>query len=154
VECTFSQSASRLAPPSAELRARRDNRGQVRHNRGVGDEPRFHNPFGVLGPLRGSLPQRPASTPSPPKAEASAAEKTFARAVVRLERSGRGGKEVTLVERLPLAAKDRDVWLKALKSALGCGGVVDGETLVLQGDQRRRLPALLAARGVRKVTVS
>ena len=45
------------------------------------------------------------------------------------------------------------MWLKALKGSLGCGGVVEEEALVLQGDQRERLPALLAARGVRKVTV-
>ncbi|HZI02954.1 MAG TPA: translation initiation factor, partial [Archangium sp.] len=48
---------------------------------------------------------------------------------------------------------EREVWVKALKGALGCGGTVEGETLVLQGDQRERLPALLEARGVRRVTV-
>jgi translation initiation factor 1 len=76
-----------------------------------------------------------------------------ARAVVRLERSGRGGKAVTVVEHLGLPAAERDAWLKALKAALGCGGSVDGESLVLQGDQRSRLPAALSARGVRKVTL-
>jgi translation initiation factor 1 len=43
--------------------------------------------------------------------------------------------------------------LKALKAQLGCGGVVEEDALVLQGDHRKRLPALLTARGVRKVTV-
>ncbi|MFP2931859.1 translation initiation factor, partial [Pyxidicoccus sp. 3LG] len=76
-----------------------------------------------------------------------------ARAVVRMERKGRGGKEVTVVEHLELPAPQREVWLKALKNSLGCGGVVEGDALVLQGDQRERLPALLEARGVRKVTV-
>jgi translation initiation factor 1 len=42
--------------------------------------------------------------------------------------------------------------VKALKSALGCGGNVEDDRLVLQGDQRKRLPALLTERGVRKVT--
>ena len=73
--------------------------------------------------------------------------------MVRLERSGRGGKEVTVVEHLSLRADERDGWLKALKASLGCGGTVEGDTLVLQGDQRKRLPALLTARGVRKVTM-
>lgn len=72
---------------------------------------------------------------------------------MRIERSGRGGKEVTIVEHLDLPAPDRDVWLKALKAALGCGGTVEGSSLVLQGDQRKRLPAILANRGVKKVTV-
>lgn len=80
-------------------------------------------------------------------------EKGPARAVVRMERKGRGGKEVTVVEQLALKPKQLDEWLKALKNGLGCGGAVEGETLVLQGDQRKRLPALLEARGVRKVTV-
>ena len=119
----------------------------------MADDPPFHNPFGALQKLKGTLPERPAPAVSPPNKESAAPQKTFPRAVVRLERAGRGGKEVTVVEHLSLAATDRDVWLKALKSALGCGGVVEGDTLVLQGDQRKRLPALLTARGVKRVTV-
>lgn len=76
------------------------------------------------------------------------------RAVVRIERSGRGGKEVTVVEHLELPAAQLEVWLKALKGALGCGGSVEGPSLVLQGDHRKRLAALLAERGVKKVTVA
>jgi translation initiation factor 1 len=45
-------------------------------------------------------------------------------------------------------------WLKALKSALGCGGAVEEDAIVLQGDHRQRVPGLLTARGVRRVTVS
>ena len=37
--------------------------------------------------------------------------------------------------------------------ALGCGGTVDGDCIVLHGDLRTRLPTVLAARGVAKVTV-
>lgn len=116
------------------------------------DEPKpFHNPFAVLAPLRGSAPAAP---PAAPVAKpAAAAGKTYPRAVVRMERAGRGGKEVTVVEQLPLAPAEREPWLKALKAGLGCGGTVEGETLVLQGDQRKRLPALLTARGVKKVTI-
>jgi len=36
---------------------------------------------------------------------------------------------------------------------LGCGGKVEGEALMLQGDQRKRLPGVLTARGVKKVTM-
>jgi translation initiation factor 1 len=73
---------------------------------------------------------------------------------VRLERTGRGGKEVTVIEHLAVPPMEREKWLKALKGALGCGGVVEGDALVLQGDQRTRVPKLLAARGVKKVTVA
>jgi translation initiation factor 1 len=108
----------------------------------------FHNPFGALGSLRESLPSAPAEAPRP-----EPVRKGPARAVVRLEKKGRGGKEVTVVEKLELAAGELEAWLKALKNSLGCGGTVEGESLVFQGDQRERLPALLEARGVRRVTV-
>ncbi len=75
------------------------------------------------------------------------------RAVVRLERKGRGGKEATVIEKLDLAAGERERWLKELKRALGCGGAIEGEALVLQGDLRSRVRSLLEERGVRKVTL-
>lgn len=109
------------------------------------DKKPFHNPFGALREKRQDLPAGPAVQPAKARGPA--------RAVVRMERKGRGGKEVTVVERLELEPADREAWLKALKNALGCGGALEGETLVLQGDQRKRLPELLASRGVRKVTV-
>jgi translation initiation factor 1 len=70
-----------------------------------------------------------------------------------MERSGRGGKEATVVEQLGLSAAELDGWLKALKAALGCGGSIEGDSLMLQGDHRKRLPAVLKDRGVRKVIV-
>jgi translation initiation factor 1 len=79
--------------------------------------------------------------------------KLIPRAVVRIERTGRGGKEVTVVEHLEIRPAEREKWLKALKGTLGCGGVVEGENLVLQGDHRKRLPAILTAKGVKKVTI-
>jgi translation initiation factor 1 len=105
------------------------------------DKKPFHNPFGALREKLADLP--PA--PMPPKGPA--------RAVVRMERKGRGGKEVTVIEQLDLPARQLDAWLKDLKDALGCGGVVEDGTLVLQGDQRKRVPDLLTARGVRKIVV-
>jgi len=123
----------------------------------VADEPKpFHNPFAALAPLRG--PEKPAAPPAavpalPVAKRAAVAGKSYPRAVVRMERAGRGGKEVTVVEQLPLTPAEREQWVKALKAGLGCGGTVEGDTLVLQGDQRKRLPALLTARGVKKVTL-
>jgi translation initiation factor 1 len=116
----------------------------------------FHNPFGALGERYGI---KPGEAAAPPPAEAAqpappAGVPVIARAVVRIERAGRGGKDVTVIEQLSLSPTDRNRWLKALKTSLGCGGVVEGESLVLQGDHRDRLPALLTARGVRKVTVA
>jgi len=107
------------------------------------------SPFAALEKLRTALPEGPApvapAPPPPPKGPA--------RAVVRMERKGRGGKEATAIEKLGLPAAQLETWCKELKQALGCGGVVDGDTIVLQGDLRTRLPAVLTARGVAKVTV-
>jgi translation initiation factor 1 len=119
----------------------------------VADDRPFHNPFGVLSSLRGSLPERTGPEPPPAPAATPTTTRTIPRAVVRLERAGRGGKDVTIVEHLTIAPADRAVWLKALKAQLGCGGVVEADANVLQGDHRKRLPALLTARGVKKVTV-
>jgi translation initiation factor 1 len=113
----------------------------------------FHNPFAALRDLTGVGPAEPAA-PEPAPPVPSAETKTIPRAVVRLERRGRGGKDVTVIEHLALREADREPWLAALKSALGCGGTLDDHALVLQGDQRTRLPDLLRARGVKKVTVA
>ena len=119
------------------------------------DNRPFHNPFASLEALKGRLPSSPEpKAPEPPTPAAPPRTgKQYARAVVRIERTGRGGKEVTVVEHLDLAPLDREKWLKELKATLGCGGVVEGSTLVLQGDHRKRLPEILTKRGVRKVTI-
>ncbi|HEX4621903.1 MAG TPA: translation initiation factor [Myxococcaceae bacterium] len=115
-----------------------------------GDDERrpFNNPFAALAGKRESLPSRPAPEPKKP-AEA----KGPARAVVRMERQGRGGKEVTVVEQLGLPARAMEAWLKELKAKLGCGGVLEDDALVLQGDHRERLPAILEKKGVRRISV-
>ena len=107
-------------------------------------------PWEALEALRSSLP------PGEARGEAAAAPATsvkVARAVVRMERKGRGGKEVTVVDKLGLGPAALEAWCRDLKQALGCGGSVDGELIVLQGDLRTRVPAVLTARGVGKVTV-
>jgi translation initiation factor 1 len=109
------------------------------------------SPFAGLEALRSSLPAGPAPASTTPAAPA--APKGPARAVVRMERKGRGGKEVTVVDKLGLRPTELETWCRDLKHALGCGGSVDGELIVLQGDLRSRLPAVLTAHGVIKVTV-
>jgi translation initiation factor 1 len=123
----------------------------------MSEDPPFHNPFGALRAFRDQLPPAPdppVSREPSPAPRGSPSGKTIPRAVVRLERSGRGGKDVTVIEHLALSPDEREAWLKGLKAALGCGGVIEGDSLVLQGDQRGRVPKLLTARGVRRVTVA
>lgn len=117
------------------------------------NEALTQNPFAALASLREQLPEgaspAPTAEPQPP-----APARGPARAVVRYQRKGRGGKEATIVEQLGLDADVLDEWCRELKRALGCGGHVEGEQLVFGGDQRARLPTLLEAKGVRRVTVS
>ena len=112
----------------------------------------FNNPFAEALKSHPALAEKSEAETTVPS---TGAKKTPApaRAVVRMERKGRGGKEVTVVEQLGLSGKDLERWLKALKSALGCGGSVEEDSLVLQGDHRPRVKQLLEARGVKKVTL-
>ena len=113
-----------------------------------------HNPFALLAPLQ-KTPDEATPAPQAPTSatpEGAQNKKIVARAVVRLERTGRGGKEVTVIDQLKLGSSERECWLKAFKSALGCGGVVEEDRLVLQGDQRERVRRLLSERGVKKIT--
>ena len=104
----------------------------------------FHTPFARLEPLKAQLPSVRASSESPAPAVPP-------RAVIRLERKGRSGKEVTVVEQLGLTAQQLARWHQDLKRSLGCGGAVEGDALVFQGDQRQRLKDELLARGVRRI---
>jgi translation initiation factor 1 len=109
------------------------------------------NPFAALAALRASLPEGPPPEVKP--TAPAAPKKGPAKAVVRLERKGRGGKDVTVIEQLGLSEADLEQWLKALKNQMGCGGQVEGDTIVLQGDLRKRIGPALEARGVRQVKV-
>ena len=109
------------------------------------DDSLKDSPFARLASLRDSLPPGKGAAPEVPGIPR--------RAIVRREKKGRSGKEVTVVAELGLDATALEAWLKDLKQALGCGGVLEGELLVLQGDQRVRAKAALEARGVRRVTV-
>jgi len=121
----------------------------------LGVSSKKDSPFAGLEKLREQLPSRPevstagnvTSSKTPPPAKGPA------RAVVRLERKGRRGKDVTIVDKLGLGPIDLETWCRELKQSLGCGGMVEGEMIVLQGDLRPRLPGLLTAKGVAKITV-
>ena len=64
-----------------------------------------------------------------------------------MEKGGRGGKIVTVVDGLPR----NDAFLKdlcqELKRTCGTGGTVQDGAIELQGEQRERVRPLLAARG-------
>jgi translation initiation factor 1 len=66
---------------------------------------------------------------------------------IRLERKGRGGKSVTVIEGLQISHKEREDLLKTLKMKIGTGGTVKGTALEIQGDHRDGLLAELEKQG-------
>jgi translation initiation factor 1 len=120
----------------------------------------FNNPFAGLAGKVAIAPVAPAAAPAAATPAATPAKPVKppkpppARAVVRMERAGRRGKTVTVVEKLGLPPRELDEWLGDLKRSLGCGGALEGDAIVLQGDLRERAGKRLEARGVKKVTVA
>lgn len=68
---------------------------------------------------------------------------------MRLERSGRGGKMVTVLFELPLDEAGMKELLKVLKTKCGTGGALKDRTLEIQGDHRDKIEAVLAERGLK-----
>ena len=68
-------------------------------------------------------------------------------AKLRIEKSGRGGKTVTVVDGLPRNREFLKTLAGELKKACGVGGTIGETSVEIQGDQRETLRVLLAARG-------
>ena len=69
---------------------------------------------------------------------------------LRIERKGRGGKTVTLIQ--GLTEQHLKAAASLLKKKLGVGVGIEDLLLVAQGDQRERLTNILTQLGVKKVT--
>ena len=68
---------------------------------------------------------------------------------LRLEKQGRGGKSVTVIEGFQVDPLTLEGLLSVLKKDLGTGGTRKGRNLELQGDQRLKLRPKLAGMGHR-----
>lgn len=68
---------------------------------------------------------------------------------MRLEKSGRGGKAVTVLFELGMAEGQLKDLLKELKTKCGCGGALKGDTLEIQGDHREKIEEVFAAKGLK-----
>ncbi len=71
---------------------------------------------------------------------------------IRREKSGRGGKIVTVVSGLDfLGKKETEALAKRLRKGMGVGGAVKDRRIELQGDHRERLVEFFGAEGFRPV---
>jgi translation initiation factor 1 len=89
---------------------------------------------------------RPAGAPPPCAPAPKSAPSTPVR--VRLERQGRGGKVVTVVDGLA-GHPDRIAEIgRTLKARCGAGGTVRARVVEVQGDHRDRVVAVLSELGI------
>ncbi len=68
---------------------------------------------------------------------------------VRLDRKGRAGKSVTVIEGLMMRQREKEAMLKQLKADIGTGGTLKDGDLELQGDHCRRVMEALNKLGYR-----
>ena len=68
---------------------------------------------------------------------------------IRRESKGRGGKQVTLINGIPLPADELKELARELKAKCGSGGSVKADEIILQGDKREAAKSFLEAKGYR-----
>ena len=91
-----------------------------------------------------AIPRRENPVGRSPKAPMSTSQQ---KVYVRLDRKGRGGKSVTLIEGLQMSDKNREAFLKQLKAQLGTGGTLKNDVFEIQGDHRDAIIELLLVTG-------
>ena len=69
------------------------------------------------------------------------------RLIVRIDRRGRAGKQVTLIEGFKGSGDDLAVLAKTLKVKCGVGGSAKDGEITIQGDLRDKVTALLTSMG-------
>jgi translation initiation factor 1 len=72
---------------------------------------------------------------------------------ITLDKKHRAGKEVTLIEGFEMESTALEDMAKKLKSQCGIGGSVVEDLILLQGDQRKKLPAVLQKMGFKKIRI-
>ncbi|MDI9388455.1 MAG: translation initiation factor [Synergistota bacterium] len=108
------------------------------------------------GPLSLSLGELMGVEVSPRSPEDAKADRKPApprelpgRVVLSRETKGRGGKTMTRISFREGAPSDAEGLAKRLRGALGCGGSMEGDDILLQGDQVERARSWFESRGVR-----
>lgn len=108
------------------------------------------NPFGSLD--LGNLPSGPAKPVSQPVKAKAPERKNRGRLDVKREKSGRGGKTVTVVSGWKgIAAEEKVVLAKTIQKRCGVGGAVKNGNIEIQGDKREETRTILEDAGFRVV---
>jgi translation initiation factor 1 len=105
-----------------------------------GDDKSFRNqPLASLKHKFGALPPGPEQPAAKPERQG--------KCIVRRQRSGHGGKSVTIIEGPALIGRDLETLASNLKRSLGTGARVEDGTIVVQGDQPDRVCDWLTKQG-------
>ena len=79
-------------------------------------------------------------------------QKNRGRVDIRRETGGRGGKTVTVIDGFTgIGLPEKEQLAKKIRGACGCGGTVKDGAIVIQGDQRETIVAILSEAGFRPV---
>ncbi len=118
-------------------------------------DPKNQNgsPFASLAKLKDALPEGPTPEAEERAPEPAKIDPYAGKIVVTQTRKGRGGKTVTTVDGIRADAALRDTIARELRSALGCGAHVEGETIVISGKQSARVREWLEARGAKRIVI-
>jgi len=111
-----------------------------------------HNPFAALSSE--GLPDAPESSPvdSAPSNVAKPAKKNRGRVDIIREKSGRGGKTVTVVKNfVGIGLPEKEQLAKAMQKACGTGGTVKDGQIEIQGDKRAEVARILTEANFRPV---
>jgi len=118
-------------------------------------------PSGPIGPAAASSSSKPGAantkatassagagqTNTQPTAASAKPAPSSQRITVRIERTGRGGKTVTIAEGPGLHGRKLKPLAREIARGMGAGARVESSAIVVQGDQRERLVVWLAAHG-------
>lgn len=113
----------------------------------------FNPAFAALAKLRegmGPAASQPAVEAPAPREEHEARPKLGAKVVLQREKKGHGGKTVTRISGLTANLEDL---ARTMKRSLGCGASVDGDTILLQGDQTARAAEWLVKNGAKQAII-
>jgi translation initiation factor 1 len=68
---------------------------------------------------------------------------------LRLEKKGRGGKQVSIIYHLPLTATDATLLMRELQAKLSCGASYKNGEILISGDQRTEIEKFFAGKNLK-----
>ncbi|WP_286847618.1 MULTISPECIES: translation initiation factor [Aminobacterium] len=122
------------------------------------NEPLYNNPFrSLLGESELSLEEKKHNDEVEEnflsRQDVSLGEILKGKIVLRIEKKGRSGKTVTIVETRSGTLEEKKVLARCLRRSLGCGSTVENDLIVVQGDQRDRIKKILEEKGSKNISL-